>query len=459
MHRDLQAKLDRLLTPFGLAEFAPVVMGLLVLLVVIVLAWLVARGVRFLAVRALKGVASRTRSSWDDALVEHRVVERLTQLLPAIAAYLAAGLVFGEEAEADLQSLVQRLAVVWAIVVLARATHALFDTIGSVARQSAATRDKPIRGYLQVAAILLWLATGVVVVATLLDRSPWALLGGLGAMTAILMLVFRDSILGFVASIQIASYDLVRVGEWIEIPKYGADGDVVDVSLHTVRVQNWDKTIVTVPTTALLSEGFKNWRGMSLSGGRRVKRSLAIDMTSVRFLSEDEIERLSDVQTLRPYLDGKRHELAEWNERQPEADVLGQRRLTNLGTYRAYLEAYLRAHPEIHDQMTFLVRQLAPSAEGLPLEVYVFSREQRWAHYEALMADLFDHFVAVAPLFGLRLFQHPTGTDVREPVEELARALRPAVRGGASREASETPPTRRDRSATKPGSASIGSPS
>lgn len=444
----MQAALERLLTPFGFAVFAPTVASFLVLLGVVSAAWLLARGVRFLAVRALKGVASRTRSSWDDALAQHRVIERLTLLLPAIAAYLATGLLFGEESEADLQSLLLRLAVVWAILVLARTAHAFFDTIGTVARNSPATRDKPIRGYLQVGAILLWLATGVIAVATLLDRSPWGLLGGLGAMTAILMLVFRDSILGFVASIQIASYDLVRVGEWVEIPKYGADGNVIDVSLHTVRVQNWDKTIVTAPTTALLSDGFKNWRGMSLSGGRRVKRALSFDMASVRFLTEAELAQLSGVRALRPYLERKRGELAEWNERLSDGDVLGRRRLTNLGTFRAYIEAYLREHPQIHDQMTFLVRQLAPGPEGLPIEVYVFSREQRWPHYEALMADLFEHFVAATPLFGLRLFQHPTGADVREPVEALARGLDDRARS-VPRDGANEPPARRGSAGSK----------
>ena len=220
-------------------------------------------------------------------------------------------------------------------------------------------------------------------IGVIMGKSPLALLTGLGALTAVLLLVFRESILGLIASIEIASYDLVRAGEWIEVPAYEADGEVVDISLHTIRIQNWDKTIVSLPTTALLEKGFKNWRGMSESGGRRIKRSLSLDMSSVRFLEDSELDRLSGVEMLEPYLTRKSKELKTWNAEVRSGDVLRRRRLTNLGTFRAYLEAFLHQHPEVSQEHTFLVRQLPPGAEGIPIEIYVFSLDQRWAEYEA----------------------------------------------------------------------------
>ena len=255
----------------------------------------------------------------------------------------------------------------------------------------------------------------IVAIAALFDRSPWALLGGLGALTAVLMLVFKDSILGLVASIQISTQDLVRHGDWIEVPKFGADGDVIDISLNTVRVQNWDKTITTIPTYALISESFKNWRGMSDSGGRRIKRAVRIDMNSIRFLSEEDFSKLTEVQSLAPYLQGKREELLRWNQEKgtDDASLVNGRRLTNIGTFRAYLDCWLRQQPATHKDMTFLVRHLAPDEFGLPVQIYLFSSEQRWAQYEAILADIFDHILAVLPEFDLRVYQRPTGADFR----------------------------------------------
>jgi miniconductance mechanosensitive channel len=270
---------------------------------------------------------------------------------------------------------------------------------------------------------VLAVLTVVLIISRLLDKSPWALLSGIGALTAVIMLVFKDSILGFVASVQLTTNDMVRRGDWIEMPKYGADGDVIEVSLNTVKVQNWDKTISTIPTYQLMQDTFKNWRGMSESGGRRIKRALYIDMNSIAFCDEEMLRRFEKIELLKDYLHEKRHEVAATNEGIGDPDMpTNLRRLTNVGTFRAYVVAYLRAHPKIHKDMTFLVRQLPPNDTGLPIEIYVFSNDQDWARYEAIQADLFDHFLAVLPEFGLRVFQLPSGADFAHAIENRARA-------------------------------------
>ena len=376
-------------------------------------------------VRGLRALARRTTSEWDDALVEHRVFERLSHLAPALIVFASASVLFPTEGEAAFKVAVQRLANLWMVLAGAGAVGALLEALGSIFQKAPATRDKPVRTYVQVAKLLLWLAAAIIAVATLMDKNPWSLLGGLGAMTAILLLVFKDTIMGFIASVQIASYELARVGDWIEVPSYGADGDVLDISLHTVKVQNWDKTIVTVPTVSLMTGGFKNWRGMSDSGGRRIKRALNIDMTSVSFLEPEDVIRLRNVQLLEEHIDSRQTEIAKWNSErgiEPTSPVNG-RRLTNLGTFRAYVEGFLRANFPVHPEMTFLVRQLAPTPQGLPLEIYFFSKEQRWAEYEGIISDIFDHLLATLPEFGLRVFQQPSGADFRILQQETSVEL------------------------------------
>ena len=381
---------------------------------VILAAWLANLIAKRVLVRAVRALIARTRATWDDVLVEHEVFEKLSHIAPALVFYAAAPILFPVPGTDGLAEIIQRVANVWMTLAGARAVNALLDGLIALGRRSEGTREKPIRSYVQVAKIILWLAAGILVVAILMEKSPWALLTGLGAMTAILLLVFKDSILGFVASVQIASNDLVRVGDWIEMPRYGADGDVVDIGLHSVKVQNWDKTVSTIPTRSFMDESFKNWRGMTESGGRRIKRSLAIDMTSVRFLEAADFARLEKIQLLREYLRTRREAVADWNEeRDVDSTCLANgRRLTNLGTLRAYLSAYLDAHEDIRDDMTFLVRQLAPGPEGLPLELYVFSGEQRWVQFEGIIADIFDHLLAVLHEFDLRPYQRPTGADL-----------------------------------------------
>lgn len=274
---------------------------------------------------------------------------------------------------------------------------------------------------MQLAKLFLFVFGGIVVVSILIDRSPMLLLSGLGAMSAVLLLVYKDTLLSFVASVQLTSNDMLRVGDWIEMPQVGADGDVVDITLHTVKVQNWDKTIVSVPTWRLMSESFKNWRGMQQSGGRRIKRSLYLDASQVRFLDEAEAQKLSGVRLLTDYLRRKQDELSEWNQANAGNVPLSanRRRLTNIGTFRAYAEAYLKAHPDIHPHMTCMVRQLQPGAEGVPLEIYCFTRTTAWLDYERIQGDIFDYLMAVLPEFGLGVYQQPSGQDLRGGLQGL----------------------------------------
>ncbi|GJM16751.1 MAG: hypothetical protein DHS20C13_20780 [Thermodesulfobacteriota bacterium] len=271
----------------------------------------------------------------------------------------------------------------------------------------------PVRIIAQVAKILIFAIIGIIIVSILIGQSPAFFIGGLGAMAAVLMLIFKDPILGLAAGIQLSANKMVRLGDWIEMPKYGADGDVVDISLTTVKIQNFDKTIVTVPTFALVSDGVRNWRGMSESGGRRIKRSIYIDMSSVKFCTQEMIEKFSKIQCLSNYIIDKKKELSDYNSQSNIDDtvLVNGRRMTNLGTFRAYLVSYLKDHPKIHKDLTLLVRQLDPGPTGLPIEVYVFTNDQVWANYESIQADIFDHILAVIPEFDLRVYQNPTGSD------------------------------------------------
>lgn len=359
-------------------------------------------------------VARRTENDWDDILVQRGVFDRLSHLAPALIIFVFLPLAF-EDSE-SIQSAVRRLAMAYMILAGTLAIDALLSAIVDVYEKFPLSRARPIKTYVQVIKILLYLVAAIVVLANLLDRSPWGLLTGLGAMTAVLMLVFKDTILGFVASVQLISHDMVRVGDWIEVPKFGADGDVIDISVTTVKIQNWDKTISMVPTYTLISESFKNWRGMSESGGRRIKRALYLDMNTVEFCSPSMLDGLERIALLRAFVQAQRSEVDAYN-RATGADTserVNGRRMTNLGVFRAYVVAYLRNHPKIHQNLTFLVRQLAPGPHGMPLEIYVFSNDQVWAHYEAIQSDIFDHLLAVIPRFGLRVFQSPSGEDIRQ---------------------------------------------
>ncbi len=412
MFRNLQTWLmNRGLSP-GLADDLVIVAEILLL---VVIAGLVDLVVKRVLRRVIQPLIRRSRTTWDDAFEQRGVLDHLAHLAPAWVIFTFLPATFTDHP--TLQTLVSNLVEAYMILMVTMALAATIGAAQDIARQFEKARRAPTEVITQALRIVVWFVGGILILAALLDRSPMVFFSGLGAMTAVLMLIFRDSLLGLVAGLQVASNDLVREGDWIEIPKYGADGDVIEVGLMTVKVQNWDKTISSVPTYALVSDSFKNWRGMEESGGRRIKRAVHLDMTSIRFCDDEMLERFSKIQYIQEYIDRKQREIREWNAEHEvdERIPINGRRLTNVGTFRAYLEAYLRHHPMIlSDTMTFLVRQLPPGPQGLPIEIYVFSKDQRWANYEAIQADIFDHILAIIPHFDLRVFQEPTGSDLRQ---------------------------------------------
>ena len=381
---------------------------------VITLAAIAAIVARRLILRQLEKLVGQTSTVWDDIIVKRRVFHRLLHLAPALVIYVFAQPVLDGY---DLWIVVvRRASLIYMLLVTLLAIDGALNAGVDILQSSKFSRDLPVKVVLQVLKLVLYSVATIALISLIIGQSPSLLLGGLGAMTAVLMLIFKDSILGLVAGIQLSANQMVAPGDWIEMPKYDADGDVLEVALTTVKVKNWDKTITTIPTYALITESFKNWRGMSESGGRRIKRAINIDMSSIRFCTQEMLERFSKIQYITEYLEQKRHEISNWNaERNVDAsDPLNGRQLTNLGTFRAYVVAYLRNHPMIHQEMTFLVRHLAPTEHGLPIEIYVFSRDQVWSNYEGIQADIFDHILAIAPAFDLRVYQSPTGGDVRD---------------------------------------------
>ena len=371
--------------------------------------------------------ARRSATDWDDRVLEHRVLQRLAHVAPAIVIYVAAELVLS--AYDGAASVVRRGALVYMISVITTAAFGGVNAAVDIVRASSFSRSLPARGVAQVVKMVVFAIAAVSVISVVLNRSPLLLLSGLGAMSAVLMFIFRDAILGFVAGVQLAVNRMVASGDWIEMPSHGVDGDVVEVGLTTVKVQNFDKTIVTIPTYALVSESFKNWRGMSESGGRRIKRAINIDIGSVRFCDDAMLERFARIRHVADYVESRRAEAAGANEEQgvAAADLANGERLTNAGVFRAYIVAWLRQHPMVHQDMTFLVRQLDPTAHGLPIEIYVFCREQGWARYEAIQADIIDHLFAMAPQFDLRIYQSPSGPDVERALGSSAAEPRAGV--------------------------------
>jgi len=371
--------------------------------------------------KAVSAFAHKTKTKLDDLLLQHSVFQWLAHLIPPVLLYNLAVpvLQFYPESIGIIQSLVTIYLTVIVIVLSLSALDALqcyFSTHPIAGKM-------PLKSFIQVLKTVIFTIGSVIVVAKLLGKSPVVFFSGIGAFTAVIILIFKDSILGFVAGIQLSTNNLVQVGDWIEMPKYGADGDVIDISLVTVSVQNWDKTISTIPAYALISEGFKNWRGMSDAGGRRITRSINIDMQSVRFCDEEMLRELERIQLLKPYLESRRNEIDQYNAMHDvdTAMPVNGRRLTNLGTFRAYLVAYLRNHPKINPEMTFLIRHLQPTEHGIPVQIYVFSNDIVWANYEAIQADIMDHVLSILPYFGLRVFQAPSGGDIAAVGELLAR--------------------------------------
>ncbi|MGX8271245.1 mechanosensitive ion channel family protein [Brevundimonas diminuta] len=399
---------DFIATRDRLAEFpiAEMLIGLCLLALVAFIADFV---VRRILTRLILRVVGRAVHDLDVLL--RPVVRSFTRVVPAVIIHQGIGGV--PHLAPGFVTLIQNVAGAFMIVAVAIGIGAGLDMANALYARSPRAHRRSIKGYLQVLKIVIYAIATILVIAALIDRSPLLLLSGLGALAAVLMLVFKDTILSLVASVQLNSNDMLRVGDWIEMPQVNADGDVIDIALHTVKVQNWDKTITTIPTWRLISESYRNWRGMQESGGRRIKRSLLIDQTSARFLTDAERERMRRFLLIDDYLADKSAEMADWNAKLVEAgrDPVNMRRSTNIGAFRAYVQNYLENHPRIRQDMTLLVRQMQPTETGLPLEIYAFTATVAWAEYEAIQADIFDHLLAILPEFDLRLFQSPSGAD------------------------------------------------
>tara|TARA_R110002050_G_scaffold72985_2_gene157137 strand:- start:8987 stop:10351 length:1365 start_codon:yes stop_codon:yes gene_type:complete len=386
------------------------------LLACLVVLFLVAYFAHWLTRRILAKIVhqfvAKTKTQWDDFLVKRKVFSALAHLSSALIIYYTYDF-SGVEFVSDL---LYNLGNVYFIIIITLFAVRLANAANDIYQTTAYAVNRPIKGYIQLLQILFICIAVIFFISILMGKSPLYLIGGLGAIAAVLLLVFKDTILSLVASIQLSANHMLKPGDWISMPSHNADGTVIDISLNTVKVQNWDKTITTIPTYALVSESFSNWIGMEESGGRRIKRSVNLDMRSVRFCDKALLEKLSRFYMLKDYLAEREKEIKEYNKKLnvEEGDVFNGRRQTNLGIFRRYLENYLHQHPMIHQDMTFLVRHLQPSEKGLPLEFYVFSKSQEWAKYESIQADIMDHVLAILPEFGLRVFQNPSGNDISD---------------------------------------------
>src|SRR5690554_570945 len=392
------------------------------LFVLLLLAWLSNAVVKRMLVHGLMRALRATPAGRDETLANSTVIARLANVIPALV--LSAGIVFVPEVPEVLVAIIQNVANAFVILTVALAINGALTVINTIYERRPDSHLKPIKGYIQIIKILIYAVTAILIIATLIDRSPVILLSGLGAMAAVLMLVFQDTLLSLVASVQISSNDIIRVGDWVEMPNLNVDGDVIDIALHTVKVQNWDKTISTIPTKRFIKDPLKNWRVMQEPGGRRIKRSLMLDQNSVHFLSNEELKKLYRFRILRDYLTSKKQEIDEWNQKLKDEgkEPVNTRRISNIGTFRAYVVQYLKNHPRINQNMTLMVRQLNPTPDGLPLEIYCFTATTVWAEYEGIQSDIFDHLISILPEFGLRVFQHPSGADMREMAIQLKQS-------------------------------------
>lgn len=382
--------------------------NVIVIIGIILLGLLVHAITRKIILRLLERWVLGSKSKFDNILLEQKVFDYVANMLPGIIGFSLASLV------PDYYYVIQRFSLGYMIIVGVFCIHALLNAVEDIYNTFDIAKNRPIRSIIQITNIFIYIIGGIWFISVIINRSPLILLSGIGALTAVFMLVFQDSLLGFVGSIQLATNDMVRIGDWIEMPKYNADGYVIDISLNTVKVQNWDKTITTIPTYSLIRDSFKNWRSMFEVGGRRIKRSIYIDITSIKFCTDEMLKKFERIQYISDYIKRKTEEIEEYNQKHnvdPSLKVNG-RRMTNIGTFRAYLESYLENHPGVHKGMIHMVRQLQPGDKGLPVEIYAFTYDTAWVKYESIQADIFDHIFAVIPEFELRVHQSPTGYDI-----------------------------------------------
>ncbi len=396
-------------------ENYPFIYNTLIFLGIVILAYIVYWITKKILVRAVSSVVRKTKTQIDDIILNENLLSKISYLAPLIVIYQFIYLV--PEISTLVLNILNSLVVMLIIIVFAT----ILDAFNELYEKSKRYDRKPIKGYLQVVKIIIYILGGITIIGLLTGQKPWTILTGVGALTAILLLIFKDTILSLVASVHISAYDLIRIGDWIEAPQFGADGDVTDVALHTIKVQNFDKTIVVIPTYKLIDSGFKNWRGMQQAGGRRIKRSIFIDLSSVKFCTEDMLAKYKHFELIKNYIEKKEVEIEKYNKERnvDTSSVINGRRLTNIGTFREYLKAYLKNREDINKGFTFLVRQLTPGPNGIPIEIYVFANTTAWVRYEDIQADIFDHIFAVVTEFELSIFQNPTGKDFRALVNPI----------------------------------------
>lgn len=380
--------------------------------IVILLAILANFIAKQIVVRGIRKLISKMHFANSEIISQHNVIRRIANIVPAVV--IMNGITTVPHLSDKVESIVQMAAQAFIFLTIALAISEFLNIFNLFYQRNPKSRNKPIKGYLQLVKLIIYVVCALMILGTFLKKDVFTLLAGFGAMAAVLMLVFQNTILSLVASVQISSYDMVRIGDWIEMPSLNADGDVIDMSLHTVTVQNWDKTLTTIPTNKLITDTFKNWRGMQEAGARRIKRAILIDQNSVHFMTEHEQSKLREFLLLDQYLHSKNEEIEQFNQQLANQSQYNQRRLTNLGTFRAYVEFYLKQHPGINQSQSLIIRQLQPSSEGLPLEIYAFTKTTAWKEYESIQSDIFDHLLAIIPEFGLKVYQAPSGSDLKQ---------------------------------------------
>ncbi len=405
----LTTSIDSVLQSIGIKDqYTSYVKAFVLSVIVLVIAKLLHFIVKRYLVTYVERIIEKTKSKYDDYLLKHKVIKKASYLAPAIVIYLFLDIVFKDFP--GFNSFLHNLVSVYFIIVILMLTGSVLNSLSDLYEDLPYGKTRPIKGYLQGIQLIFILVGILLIISLVFEVELTSVFTGLGAIAAVLILVFKDTILGFVASIQLSANNMVKPGDWIEMPSHKADGSVLEMTLNTVKVQNWDKTISTIPTYALVSESFKNWKGMEESGGRRIKRSVSIDMKSVKFCTDEMLEKFKKIHFLKDYINEKIEEVNGYNEKNniDHTVKVNGRRLTNIGVFRKYLECYLQSHPKIHKEMTFLVRQLQSNEKGIPIEIYVFSNDQAWANYESIQADIFDHVLAVIPEFELKVFQFAT---------------------------------------------------
>lgn len=411
MRENLEHWVTRLFRGIKSQFTVSVLIDCLYLIAIIAISVIIFLIVKKIVIGIIKRIIQRTENKWDDAVFDSKSIHRLFDMIPGIIVYSLANLLV------VLRNFVELVAIIYISLMLIAAIIAFLDAINLIyEKKYIDSKKRPIKGLLRVIKIVIFFIALIVIISKLMRQSPVYILSGLGALSAVFMLVFKDALLGIVAGVQMSSNDLVRIGDWIEMPKYGADGDVIDISLTVVKVRNFDKTITTIPAYALISDSFKNWRGMQTWGGRRIKRAINIDISSINFCSDQLLAKLEKIDFLKDYLHERKQEVEKYNkDHNVDTTVpVNGRRLTNIGTFRRYIIEYLKKHSGIHQDMIIMVRQLSPDKEGVPLEVYAFTSSVVWQEYEGIMSDIFDHLFAVAPYFQLRIFQEPSGYDVQQ---------------------------------------------